>query len=222
MSEKQKRSEQDGSARLIRRLAQLKSAYTKKLDQTFRARELWEQCKWSPVLFNQFTRCQEESKNKYDLVIAAALIIIDLDCKARNQLTVRRLLFSKCKQEKSEAYGDYIIRLEAAHKEADVAIMRPGDIMCLQMLGGCQDVELLKKLLEVQPCQVEQLKQCAVTYESHKQTAGEKKGSCGHRVRKVETVERKNKYADVTCYKCYQKGHFSSDCEMSKSMLKCK
>ena len=89
--------------------------------------------------------------------------------------------------------------------------MGPEDIMALQMLGGCQDSELLKKLLEVQPCLVEQLKQGAVTYESHKQTAGEIKGT-GHRVSKVDSIDRKNKYADVTCYKCYQKGHVSRNC----------
>ena len=68
--------------------------------------------------------------------IAENLIIIDVDYKARNPLTVRRLLFSRCKQGKSEAYTDYIIRLEAAHKEADVATMGPEDIICLQMPGG--------------------------------------------------------------------------------------
>ena len=99
-------------------------------------------------------------------------------------------MFSRCKQGKSEAYTDYIIRLEAAHKEADVATMGPEDIMALQMLGGCQDSELLKKLLEVQPCRVEQLKQCAVTYESHKQTADVIKGT-GHRVSKVDSGNRK-------------------------------
>ena len=71
--------------------------------------------------------------------IAEALIIIDLDYKARNPLTLRRLLFSRCEQEKSEACSDYIIRLEAAHKEANIATMGPEEIMCLQMLGGCQE-----------------------------------------------------------------------------------
>ena len=66
------------------------------------------------------------------------------------------------------------------------------DIMGLQMLGGCNDSELLKKLLEVSPCVVEQLKQCAVTYESHKHTAGEIKGN-PHRVSKVDSTHKRKK-----------------------------
>ena len=68
------------------------------------------------------------------------------------------------------------MRLETANKEADIAVMTPQDVMCLQMLSGCQDSELLKELLKVQLCQVDLLKQCGVKYESHKITAGEIKG----------------------------------------------
>ena len=74
--------------------------------------------------------------------MAVALLFINQDYKERNPLTIRRLQFSRCKQGKAETYSDYIVRLEAAHKEADVAIMSPEDIMCLQMLTGCQDSEL--------------------------------------------------------------------------------
>ena len=135
------------------------------------------------------------------VTMVEALLVIDPDYKARNPLTVRRLQFSRCKQGKAETYRDYIVRLEAAHKEADVAIMSPDDIMCLQMLTGCQDAEFLKKPLEVQPCQVEQLKQCAVKYESHKTTAGEIKSSSGHRASKVDAGDGRKKHADVTCKK---------------------
>ena len=152
--------------------------------------------------------------------IKQALNVIDVDYKARNPLTVRRLLFYRCKQGKSEAFTDYVIRLEAAHREADVSSMVPEDIQALQMLGGCNDSELLKILLEVSPCVVEQLKQCEVIYESHKQTAGEIKGR-GHRVSKVDSANKKNKYADLMCYKCYQKGHVSFKCTMDRSKLKC-
>ena len=71
------------------------------------------------------------------------LILCDVDYKARNPLTVRRLVFYRCKQGKSEAFTDYVICLEAANKEADVSVMTPPDIMALQMLGGCNDSELL-------------------------------------------------------------------------------
>ena len=71
--------------------------------------------------------------------IKKALNVIDVDYKARNPLTVRRLLFYRCKQGKSEAFKDYVIQLEAAHKEADVSSMVPEDILALQMFGGCND-----------------------------------------------------------------------------------
>ena len=142
--------------------------------------------------------------------MAEALIVIDQDYKARNPLTVRRLQFSRCKQGTAETYTDYIVRLEAAHKEAYVAIMTPQDIMCLQMLAGCQDAELLRKLPEVYPFQVDLLKQCGVKYESLKTTAGEIKGSgSGHRANKVESDDVGNKHANATCYRCYQNGHVS-------------
>ena len=76
------------------------------------------------------------------------------------------------------------------------------------------------KLLGVSPCVVEQLKQCAVTYESHKQMAGEIKGT-GHRVSKLDSANKKKKYADLTCFKCYQKGHVSFQCTMDRNKLKC-
>ena len=138
--------------------------------------------------------------------VEQALNIIDVDYKARNPLTVRRLVFYRCKQGKSEAFTDYVIRLKAAHKEADVSWMVPEDILALQILGGCNDSELLNFFFEVSPCVVEQLKQCAITYESHKQTAGEIKGT-GHRVSKVDSTNKKKQYADLTCFKRYQKGH---------------
>ena len=65
--------------------------------------------------------------------IEQAVNVIDVDYKARNPLTVTRLLFSRCKQGKSEAFTDYVIQLEAAHKEADMSSMGPEDIMALQM-----------------------------------------------------------------------------------------
>ena len=108
--------------------------------------------------------------------IDAALALVEADYKLRNPLTVRRLQFYRCRQEKHEAFTDYIVRLKAASKEADVPIMTRGDIMALQMLGGCNDSELLKKLLDVEPCEAAHLKQCAVTYETHKHIAGEIKG----------------------------------------------
>ena len=94
--------------------------------------------------------------------------MVDMDYKARNPFTVRRLVFYRCKQGKSEAFTEYIIRLEAANRKADVPMMTSADISSLQMLGGCNDSEFLKKLLEVEPCNAKHLKQCAVTYESHK------------------------------------------------------
>ena len=74
--------------------------------------------------------------------IEQALNVIDVDYKARNPLTVRRLVFYRCKQGKSEAFTDYVIRLEAAHKEAYVSSMVPVDILALQMLRGCNDSKL--------------------------------------------------------------------------------
>ena len=168
MPEKEK--EQDSSARLVRRLAQLKSAFTKKLEETQKARELWAEKlavdstgleyraflqKWnSYYLASNFGRAPVETQIAYltnclsaDLLaklqfggcrtIEQAVNVNDVDYKACNPLTVRRLLFSRCNQGKSEAYTDYVIRLEAAHKEADVSTMSPEDIMALQMLGGC-------------------------------------------------------------------------------------
>ena len=66
----------------------------------------------------------------------------------------------------------------------------------------------LKKLLEVSPCDAEHLKQCAVTYESHKHTAGDIKGNT-QRVSKVDSTNKKKQYADITCFKCYKQGHMS-------------
>ena len=83
--------------------------------------------------------------------IDAALALVESDYKLRNPLTVRCLQFYRCKQEKHESYTNYIVHLKAAAKEADVPIMTTDDIMALQMLGGCLDLELLKKLLEVDP-----------------------------------------------------------------------
>ena len=67
MPEKEK--EQDSSARLVRRLAQLKSAFMKKLEETQKERELWTQCRWSTLLFDQVSWCFNEAKKKYDLGI---------------------------------------------------------------------------------------------------------------------------------------------------------
>ena len=59
------------------------------------------------------------------VTIDQALAVVDVDYKARNPLTVRRLVFYRCKQGKSEAFTVYVIRFEAAHKEADVSSMAP-------------------------------------------------------------------------------------------------
>ena len=55
--------------------------------------------------------------------ISAALALVENDYKLRNPLTVRRLQFYQCKKNKHEVYTDYIIRLKAAAKEADVTAM---------------------------------------------------------------------------------------------------
>ena len=151
-----------------------------------------------------------------------AFAIIDRDYKSHNPLTVRRLHFGRCKQEKAENYTDYIVKLEAANKEGDIAVMSPQDVMCLQMLSGCQDSELLKELLKVQPCTVDLLKQEAIKYEAHKLTAGEINGGLGgHRASKVDSSGGENKNETKTCYKCYKKGHVAYNCKVKKSQLKC-
>ena len=109
--------------------------------------------------------------------IDQALALVDADYKTINPLTVRRLVFYRCKQGKSEAFIDNVICLKAASKEADIHMMTPADIMALQMLAGCNDSELLKKLLEVELCDAVHLEQCAVTYETQKHSAGEIKGN---------------------------------------------
>ena len=53
-------------------------------------------------------------------------------------------MFYRCKQRKSEAFTDYVIRLEAAHKEADVSSMVPEDILALQMLGTAKPPPILE------------------------------------------------------------------------------
>ena len=57
--------------------------------------------------------------------------------------------------------------------------MSTDDVMALQMLGGCNDSELLKKLLEDEPCDAIHLEQCATTYETDKHKAGEVRGGSG-------------------------------------------
>ena len=76
MSETEKgASTQVDPVRLVRRLGQLRSAYSKKIIKTARTRQLWAECRWSSVLFNQFTRCYEEAKVKYNQVIASRMVI---------------------------------------------------------------------------------------------------------------------------------------------------
>ena len=153
--------------------------------------------------------------------IGAALALVDNDYKLKNMLTVRRLQFYRCKQNKHDVYTDYIICLKAAAKEADVTAMSTDDVLALQMLCSCHDAELLKKLLEVEPCGALHLEECATTYETHKHTAGEiRGGSDSQRASKVESSGKK-KYADITCYWCYRQGHTSRNCAMDRGKLKC-
>ena len=62
MPEKEK--EQDSSARLVRRLAQLKYALMKKIEETKKARESLTQCRTSTYLFDQVFQRFDEATNE--------------------------------------------------------------------------------------------------------------------------------------------------------------
>ena len=61
--------EKDSSATLVRRLAQLKSAFMKKIEETRQAVEAWNRCRTSKYLFDKISQCFNEAKQKFDLVI---------------------------------------------------------------------------------------------------------------------------------------------------------
>ena len=119
MSETEKGSAQVASARLIRRLGQLRSAYAKKLGETVRTRQLWAECKWSPVLFNQFTRCYEETKAKYDQVIASSEELeLCVDEKVwQEQYEDKKQDVEREYSRLIEAVGDVAVEFEAACTE---------------------------------------------------------------------------------------------------------
>ena len=60
------------TAKLVRRLDQLKSAFMKKNDDTRQAMEAWNQCRTSKYLFDRVSQCFEETKTKFDIVITSS------------------------------------------------------------------------------------------------------------------------------------------------------
>ena len=59
----------DNTAKLVGRLAQLKSAFMKKNEDARQAMEAWNQCRTSKYLFDKVSKCFEETKAKFDIVI---------------------------------------------------------------------------------------------------------------------------------------------------------
>ena len=133
MSETEKGSAQVDSFRLVRRLGQLRSAYTKKLGETVGTRQLWAECKWSPVLFNQFNRCYEETKAKYDQVIASSK---ELELCVEEKVWQEQYEDKKQEVEREysrliQAVGDVAVEFEAActeQRQRETAVVGGGGV----------------------------------------------------------------------------------------------
>ena len=61
----------DNTAKLVRSLAQLKSAFMKKYEDARQSMEAWNQCKTSKYLFDRVSKCLEEAKAKFDNIITS-------------------------------------------------------------------------------------------------------------------------------------------------------
>ena len=61
----------DNTAKVVRRLAQLKSAFLKKWKDVRQSMEAWNQCKHSKYLFDRISKSLEETKAKFDNIITS-------------------------------------------------------------------------------------------------------------------------------------------------------
>ena len=61
----------DNTAKLVRRLAQLKSAFMKKREDVRQSMEAWNQCKHSKYSFDRISKSLVESKAKFDNIITS-------------------------------------------------------------------------------------------------------------------------------------------------------